>query len=281
MMILTAAIAVALAAVALASSPAAAFGLGDVISDFLYYRESLAADRAWPSPKGTLFLDAVYTREDQRFDDFGSATASSYGGQVGVLYAPFDRVLVHGTFRGFGSDVKFSFDDDTEEKFRSRFIETRLGADLIYLDTKPLKAWLTLEGRFANSDTDASNAFWSWRAAASTTLSWRIGNVLLEPMVGVVFADSFDRDTERVTLVGAGFAAKYRGERWRPQLNFAYSKVVDPNIHDDGFIEVGPEVLYAVTPSLLVGLGYTYGTPIDRDIHFDSHTAMLRIRWTF
>lgn len=278
--VLTAGVALALAAVALAASPAAAFGLGDVISDFLYYREALAADRAWPSPTGTLFLDAVYTRADERFE-FGSATSSSYGGQVGALYALHDRVLVHGSFRGIGSDVKFSFDDETEYKFSRRFVETRLGADLIYLDTKPLKAWLTLEGGFANSDTDVSNAFWSWRASASTTLSWRIGNVLLEPMVAVAFTDTFERDTERVTAVGGGFAAKYRGERWRPQLNFAYSKVVDPNIHDDGFIEVGPEVLYAVTPSLLVGLGYTYGTPVDRDIHFDSHTAMLRIRWTF
>ena len=270
----------ALAAVLLATSPAAAFGLGDVISDFLYYRDALAADRAWPSPKGTLFLDAVYSRSDEDFE-FGSVKATSYGGQVGILYALHDRVLVHGSFRGIGSDVKFSFDDDFEYTFSRRFVEARFGADLVYLDTKPLKAWLTLEGGFANSDTDVSNAFWSWRAAATTTLSWRVGNVLLEPMAGVVFTDSFEERTERVTLIGAGFAAKYRGERWRPQLNFAYSKVVDPNIHDDGFIEVGPEVLYALTPSVLVGLGYTDGTPVDRDIHFDSHTAMLRIRWTF
>src|SRR4029079_10817411 len=106
----------ALAAVLLATSPAAAFGVGDVISDFLYYREALAADRAWPSPKGTLFLDAVYSRSDEDFE-FGSVKTTSYGGQVGILYALHDRILVHGAFRGIGTDARFSFDDDFEYKF--------------------------------------------------------------------------------------------------------------------------------------------------------------------
>ena len=44
------------------------------------------------------------------------------GLMVGVLYALHDRVLVHGSFRGIGSDVKFSFDDDFEYKFSRRFV---------------------------------------------------------------------------------------------------------------------------------------------------------------
>jgi len=42
----------ALAAVVLATSPAEAFGIGDVISDFLYNREALVADGAQPRPTG-------------------------------------------------------------------------------------------------------------------------------------------------------------------------------------------------------------------------------------
>jgi len=58
----------ALAAVVLATSPAEAFGIGDVISDFLYNREALVAHGAQPRPTGTLFLDAGYNRTDSRFE---------------------------------------------------------------------------------------------------------------------------------------------------------------------------------------------------------------------
>jgi hypothetical protein len=270
----------ALLAVAWLTSPAAAFGLDDVISDFLYYREALRADGARPQPVATLFLDGTYNMAGDR-RDLEHNRQQSYGGEVGVLARLHEIFLAHASFRGLGFDNKFQFDGD---EFRSsgRFIEVRLGGDLIYLDSKPLKAWLTLEGAFFNTEVAGGrDSSWVWNVGPSTTLSWRLGDVLLEPTVGVRFLNTFDRGTTHVTLLEAGFAAKYRGERWRPQLNFAYSKLFAEDVKDDGAIAVGPELTYAVTPSLLLGIGYTYSTPVDRAIHVESHTATLRLRWTF
>jgi hypothetical protein len=258
--------------------PAEAFGLADVISDFLYYRESLVAGGGG-APTATLFLDTGFALSDQRFD-FGSADTVSYAGQVGVLYRLHDLVLVHGAFQGSGFDTKVSFDDD-DLRFSGRFVEGSLGGSVIYLDSRPLKGWLTLSAGFGNSDTDDTDAFWTWRAGGSTTLSWRLDDFLVEPNVGVSFSDTFDRDTKMSIVVGAGFAAKYRGERWRPQVNFAYSRVVRPDVDIETFIDVGPEILYAVTPALLLGAGYTYSTSADRNDRFDAHSVTFTVRWTF
>jgi hypothetical protein len=267
-----------LAALALLTSRAEAFGLSDVISDLLYHRETAAAD-ARPRPTATLFFGTGFTVSDERFD-FGSIEQVSYGGQVGALYALHEPFLFHAGFSGTGSRVKVTFAGE-ELEVNGRFLDARLGGSVVYVDSAPLKAWLTLDTFLTSADTSESEAFWVWEAGLSTTLSWRLGDVLLEPNAGIAVRDTFDLDTQRLTAVGAGFAAKYRGTRWRPQVNFAYSKIVDPDLDDDGFISVGPELTYAVTPSLLLGVSYTYGRPVDRDIRFDSHSATFRIRWTF
>ena len=274
------AVCVGLLAIVLATSPAGAFGLDDVISDFLYYREALRADGGRPQPTGTLFLDATYDVTGVR-RELESNRIQSYGGEVGALVRLHDVFLGHLSFRGLGFDVKEQFADG-EFRVSGRQLETRLGGSLIYLDTTSLKAWLTVEGTFINTDTPETDSTWFWRAGPSTTLSWRLGDVLLEPGVGVTFFDAFNADTERTTVLHAGFAAKYRGDRWRPQLNFVYSKRIDPDINKtEGTIEVGPELTYALTPAILLGIGYTYSTPVDRENRLESHTATLSLRWTF
>jgi hypothetical protein len=262
----------------LSASPAEAFGLADVISDFLYYRESLAASGR-PRPTATLFLDTGFALADQQFD-FGSLDTIAFGGQVGALYGLHDMFLVHGAFDGSGFKQTFEVDGD-DFRFRGHSLGGRLSGSLIYLDSRPLRAWLTVGARFASNDDDDADAFWTWQTGPSTTLSWRIDDFLLEPNVGVSFSDTFDRDTKMSIVVGAGFAAKYRGERWRPQVNFAYSRVVRPDVDFEDFVDVGPEVLYAVTPALLLGVGYTYSTPLDRDARFDAHSVTFTVRWTF
>ena len=74
-------------------------------------------------------------------------------------------------------------------------------------------------------------------------------------------------------------------ERLGPRNGHVYDhflcSFIAEDFKDDGAIAVGPELTYAVTPSLLLGIGYTYATPVDRAIHVESHAATLRLRWTF
>ena len=80
------------------------------------------------------------------------------------------------------------------------------------------------------------------------------------------------------------FALKYRGEKFRPQLNFAYSKIISPAVisrEEDGVISVGPEILYAIRPNMLIGGAYSYSTPLTKDVDVNSHTVTLEFRWIF
>ena len=232
-------------------------------------------------PTTTLFASPFYNRTD---GDFSSASFKSDTGGVvvGALYKLHDVVLVHGALSGAGTSTKVSA-AGTESSMDATFFETRLGTDLIFLNTQPVKGWLTLEGGFSNFNTNVTDDIWSWRAGPSATFSIRGGPILVEPTVGFAFSNTFeDDDADTVTSFLAGFSLKYRGERFRPQLNFVYAKVIGPStIEDDGFISVGPEILYAVTPSVLVGGAYSYGTSLNSGVDVNSHTVTLEFRWIF
>jgi hypothetical protein len=231
-------------------------------------------------PRATLFTSPFYNRTEGDFD-FGSFEADTYGGVVGGLFKVHDIFLMHAAVAGAHLTTDVTFDGD-KTSIDAHFIEFRLGGDLVFLNTQPVKAWLTLEGGVSNFDTELTDSIWAWRAGPSVTLSVRGGNVLFEPNVGFSFSNTFeDDDADTTTTFQTGFSVKYRGDKWRPQFNFGYAKVIDPDLGDDGFISVGPEILYAVTPSLLVGAAYSYGTPLTSGIDVDSHTVTLQARWTF
>jgi hypothetical protein len=242
---------------------------------------SVASEGLPVMPTTTVFTSPFYNRTDGDFS-FGSFEADTYGGVAGVLYKAHDRLLLHGAFAGSAVSVSASAggrDVDVD----ARFVQVTLGADPIYLNTRPVKAWLTLEGSFANLDTDVTSDTWLWTAGPGTTVSVRCGDVLFEPNVGFLFGNTFEDDNaDTTTVFTPGLSLKYRGERWRPQFNMVYQKTIDPSVSgDDGFISAGPEVLYAVRPSLLIGGAYTYGRPLVDDVDVNSHTVTLQFRWIF
>ena len=247
---------------------------------------SIVSEGLRQEPRTTLFGSPFYNRTEGDFD-FGSFDADTFGGVVGVLHKLTNWALVHAAFSGAttGVDAEAA---GFEVESRSRFLDMRLGADLVFLNTRPAKAWFTLEGGVSNFDTDIedSDEIWSWRIAPSLTGSLRAGDILFEPVVGFAFSRPFAGvDDEETTITfNPGFSLKYRGERLRPQLNFLYSKIIHPGGAarvDDGVISVGPEILYALTPNLLVGGAYSYATPLTKGIDVDSHTFTLEIRWIF
>ncbi|HEU4370663.1 MAG TPA: hypothetical protein VFV05_20770 [Methylomirabilota bacterium] len=231
-------------------------------------------------PTTTIFGSPFYNRTDGDFS-FGSFKSDTGGVVVGALHKLHDILLVHGALGGAFTSTEVSaggLDTDID----STLVDTRLGANLIFLNTQPVKGWLTLEGGFANFNSNVADDIWAWRAGPSVTLSARGGPILFEPSVGVAFSNTFEDDNaDTITSFQGGFSLKYRGEKFRPQLNFVYQKVVDPDLDDDGFISVGPEILYAITPSLLVGGAYSYGTSLTSGIDIDSHTVTLQVRWSF
>lgn len=234
-------------------------------------------------PTTTLFASPFYNRTKGTFDG-GAFEADVIGGVGGVLYKVHDLVLVHGAFAGASIVADASEDDDEPLSIDGRFIDFRVGANLVYLNTKPVKGWLTLEAGFSNFDSNRTHDIWAWRAGPSTTLSIRVWDILFEPTAGVFWGDTFANDaveTDMITVFQTGFSLKYRGEQWRPQFNFSYSKIVNPDLGDHGFISFGPELLYAVTPTLLLGVSYTYGTPLTPGLNVDSHTFTANVRWTF
>jgi hypothetical protein len=231
-------------------------------------------------PKTTVFVSPFYNRTEGDFS-FGSFEANTYGGVVGALYKLHDIFLIHGAVGGavLSTDVSANGNNTSID---GNYVDFRLGGDVIVLNTPAVKAWLTLEGGVSNFDTDLTDSIWSWRAGPSATVSVRAGNVLVEPNAGFSFSNTFEDDDARtVTTFQTGFSLKYRGEKFRPQLNFSYSKIIDPDLDDDGFVSFGPELLYAVSPSMLIGAGYTYGTPLTSDIDVHSHTVTLQFRWIF
>ena len=242
---------------------------------------SIVSEGVRLAPSTTIFGSPFYNRTEGDFS-FGSFTSDTGGAVIGGLFKLHDIVLVHGAFSGAYTHTKASA-PGTSAKVDSVFIETRLGTDVIFLNTEPVKGWLTLEGGFTNFNTNVSDDVWSWRAGPSATLSVRGGPILFEPTVGFAFSNTFEDDgADTTTAFQAGFSLKYRGERFRPQLNFVYAKVIDPSTpRDDGFISVGPEILYAVTPSFLVGGAYSYGTSLNSGVDINSHTVTLEFRWIF
>jgi len=242
---------------------------------------SIVSEGVRAMPTSTLFASPFYNRTEGDFD-FGSFNSDTGGLVAGGLFKLHDIVLLHGALSLAGTSTKVEA-LGTETKISSTFFEARLGADLIFLNTEPVKGWLTLEGGFSNFNTNVTDDIWSWRAGPSATLSARAGPILIEPTVGFAFSNTFeDDDADTVISFQSGFSLKYRGEKFRPQLNFVYAKVIDPStIKDDGFISVGPEILYAVTPSILIGGAYSYGTSLNSGVDINSHTVTLEFRWIF
>jgi hypothetical protein len=223
-------------------------------------------------PTTTLFASPFYNKTVADFA-FGSFEADTAGAVAGGLFRVSDYFLLHGGLAGAGIST---------DAGDGSFFELRLGGDLVFVNTPAAKAWLTLEYGVSNFSTDATDSIWAWRLGPSATVSLRAGDFLFEPNVGFSFSNTFEDDgADTVTAFQAGFSVKYRGEKFRPQFNVTYAKVLDPDFGDDGFIALGPEFLYAVTPSMLIGLAYTYGTPLTSGIDVHSHTVTLEFRWTF
>jgi len=243
---------------------------------------SIVSEGMQQMPRFTLFGSPFYNRTDGDFD-FGSFKADTGGLVVGGLFKLNDFLLLHGALSGAGTSTKVSV-LGTDMTTDATFFESRLGADIIFLNTMPVKGWLTLEGGFSHFDTDVTDGIWAWRTSPSVTLSFHGGPILFEPTVGFAFSNTLEDDNNDKTNISfqSGFSLKYRGEKFRPQLNFLYSKIIGPtDIKDDGFISVGPELLYAVTPSFLIGAAYSYGTSLNPGVDINSHTATLEFRWTF
>jgi hypothetical protein len=244
---------------------------------------SIVSEGVAGGPTTTVFGSPFYNRTDGDFS-FASFKSDTGGLVLGGLFKAHDIVLLHGALSGAYTHTKAEA-LGTTTKIDSTFIETRLGADLIFLNTMPVKGWLILEGGFSNFNTNRTDDIWSWRAGPSVTLSARLGPILFEPTVGVAFSNTFeDDDASTISALQAGFSVKYRGEKFRPQLNFVYSKIIGPDIlarQDDGFISVGPEILYAITPSILVGGAYSYGTSLNSGVDINSHTVTLEFRFIF
>ena len=244
---------------------------------------SIVSEGVRAMPTTTVFASPFYNRTEGDFD-FGSFNSDTGGLVAGGLFKLHDIVLLHGALSLAGTSTKVEA-LGTETKISSTLFEARLGTNLIFLNTEPVKGWLTLEGGFSNFNTNVTDDIWSWRAGPSATLSARAGPILIEPTVGFAFSNTFeDDDADTITSMQAGFSLKYRGEKLRPQLNFVYSKVIGPSTiasQDDGFISVGPEILYAITPSILIGGAYSYGTSLNSGVDINSHTVTLEFRWIF
>jgi hypothetical protein len=94
-----------------------------------------------------------------------------------------------------------------------------------------------------DSDVEDFDAIWAYRIAPSMTLSARSGRLLFEPTVAFG-----SRGPSRAWTMRHGrhfnpsFALKYRGEKFRPQLNFAYVQdhLAGHRLQsEDGVISVG------------------------------------------
>jgi hypothetical protein len=234
----------------------------------------------------TVFFSPFYNRTDGDFD-FASFKADTGGGTIGFLQRLNDVVLLHGAFAGAFTKARTEVDDETFH-VETNFIDMRLGADLVFLNIPVLKGWFTMEGGVSRFDSDVEDfeSIWAYRIAPSMTLSGRVGPILFEPTIGFAFSRAFKgvEDADTLVTFNPSFALKYRGEKFRPQLNFAYSKVLAPKIvsgNEDGVISVGPEILYAISPNILVGGAYSYSTPLTKDVDVNSHTVTLEFRWIF
>jgi len=235
----------------------------------------------------TVFFSPFYNRTDGDFD-FASFKADTGGGTIGFLWKLDDVVLFHGSFAGAATNARTKVEGFGSTEVNTNFLDFRLGADLVFLNSERVKGWFTMEAGVSRFDSDVEDfdSIWAYRIAPSMTFSLREGNFLFEPTVGFAFSRAFKGvdDADTIVTFNPGFSFKYRGEKWRPQLNFLYSKIISPGVisrEEDGVISVGPELLYAVSPNLLVGAAYNYATPLTKDVNVDSHTFTLEIRWIF
>jgi hypothetical protein len=248
---------------------------------------SIVSEGLQVEPKTTVFGSPFYNRTTGDFD-FGSFKADTGGATVGFLQKINEYVLLHGAVAGSATHTRVDV-AGMKSTVNANFIDGRIGGDFVFLNSPQAKGWFTMEGglnRFA-TDVEGSKPIASWMLTPSATLSLRGGPILFEPVVAFGFTRPFDgvpEDNDVTITFQPGFSLKYRGERFRPQLNFQYSKVVNPEIvasNDDGTISVGPEILYAITPSVLVGGAYSYSRPLTKGIDVNSHTVTLEIRWIF
>jgi hypothetical protein len=246
---------------------------------------SIVSEGLAVEPRTTIFFNPFYNRTEGDFD-FGDFDADTGGATVGGLFKLNDFTLLHAAFSGSHTSVDASAGGFSVES-KAHLIDGRLGATFVVLNTRPAKGWLTLEGGLTNFDAEDLDDIWTWRASPSFTLSLRGGPVLFEPTVGFSFSRPFsgvDGDKDTTILFNPGFALKYRGEVFRPQLNFLYSKIIHPGSvadNDDGVISVGPEVLFAIKPNLLIGGAYNYSTTLTNNVDVNSHTFTLELRWIF
>jgi hypothetical protein len=236
----------------------------------------------------TIFFSPFYNRTDGDFD-FASFTADTGGATVGFLQKLNDVVLLHGALAGAVTKAKTEIEGfGGTTRVESNFVDGRVGADFIFLNEMAIKGWFTLEGgvsRFA-SDVEDFDAIWAYRIAPSMTFSGRMGPILFEPTVAFAFGRAFEgvEDADTTVIFNPSFALKYRGDKFRPQLNFSYAKIISPAVisrEEDGVISVGPEILYAIRPNILIGGAYSYSTPLTKGVNVDSHTATLEFRWIF
>ena len=248
---------------------------------------SIVSEATRQEPTTTIFFSPFYNRTTGDFD-FASFKADTGGGTLGFLQKLSDVILVHGAFAGAFTKARTEVDGVGTFHVETNFIDMRLGADLIFVNTEPIKGWFTLEAGVSRFDSDVKdfNALWAYRIAPSMTLSGRMGPILFEPTVGFAFSRVFSGvdDADTIVTFNPSFALKYRGEKFRPQLNFAYSKIIAPGVisrTEDGVISVGPEILYAITPNILVGGAYSYSTPLTKGVDVNSHTVTLELRWIF
>lgn len=255
---------------------AAGSSIGSAVAESL--SRSIVSEGTRQMPATTIFGGPFYNRTDGDFS-FGSFNSDTFGGLAGGLHKLHDLFLIHGALAGAVTNTEVTGAGDID----SGFFEARLGGDLIFLNTQPVKAWATLEGGISRFDSEGVDEIWAWRVAPSATFSVRLGErFLFEPTAGFAFSNTFEDDgADTTTTLQLGSSLKYRGERFRPQLNFTYQTIIDPVVKDNGFISVGPEILYAVTPSLLIGGAYTYGTSLNTGVDINSHTVTLEVRWTF
>ena len=246
-------------------------------------------------------IDAGFSSGSESLKDLKGTTLKldTFGGLAGFVYKVKDieeDFLVHGVVFGSRSnaDVKCGpvlrlksdrCSDAPGGAFSTDvgFVNVTLGGNLLFVNTQSVKGWITLEGGPSNVSLDTGNT-WFWTTALSATLSLRAGPILLEPTVGALVLSDLDSGPNvppPTTTFETGFSLKYRGGTFRPQLNVFYAKTVEPPRGDDGSISVTPEILYAISPSVLLGGAYSYATSLGRGIDITSHTGSLEFRWIF
>ena len=88
------------------------------------------------TPTTTIFASPFYNRTDGDFS-FGSFNSDTGGPVIGGLFKLHDILLVHGAF--VGGHPHEGLGPGDLDQVDSIFFEARLGTDLIFLNTEPVK----------------------------------------------------------------------------------------------------------------------------------------------